>query len=312
MTCVGYLLRAYRWRVLLAPLGEACLLDLFAATTVGFASVFLLGRAGEIVRPVILPLRDPRIRPAASFVTIMVERLCDLTAVVVLFAMNLLWLKLPAAQSWRVRAAGIGLLFVTAAVLAALTWYRRKSKAILFALRSRLARSQLVPARLGEAILSVLEQLAAAFRVLVEARELAITAGWTALTWIAIATATLLVLRAFALPFGLTEAIFVLGWAMAGSLMPTPGGAAGVFHAATAGSLMLLGVTRDKAAAVSIVMHLIDFGPAVFFGIYYIVRGDVSIAKLRTLTARDDQGADHGLLSGATVPCQVSSAPSGD
>jgi len=91
------------------------------------------------------------------------------------------------------------------------------------------------------------------------------------------------VMRAFHLPVGFPETIFVLGWALVGSLVPTPGGAAGAFHAATAAGLLFLGVHKETAAALSIVMHLVDFGPAVLFGIFYVIRGDLSVAKLRTM-----------------------------
>ena len=90
--------------------------------------------------------------------------------------------------------------------------------------------------------------------MLVDARELAVTVGWSAMVWLTIALANLLVFRAFGLPFGMTETVFVLGWSLVGSLVPTPGGAAGAFHAATAAGLIFLGVPRDTAAAVSIVL----------------------------------------------------------
>jgi uncharacterized membrane protein YbhN (UPF0104 family) len=89
--CFGYLLRAFRWRTLLTPITESSLRELFATTTIGFAAVFLFGRAGEVVRPLWLPMRDKRVRPSAALVTIGVERLCDLLAIVLLFALNLLW-----------------------------------------------------------------------------------------------------------------------------------------------------------------------------------------------------------------------------
>ncbi len=38
--CIGYLLRAVRWKVLLAPVTERSLKELFATTTVGFAAIF--------------------------------------------------------------------------------------------------------------------------------------------------------------------------------------------------------------------------------------------------------------------------------
>jgi uncharacterized membrane protein YbhN (UPF0104 family) len=135
--------------------------------------------------------------------------------------------------------------------------------------------------------LSILEQLASALRVLVDARELAVTVGWTATVWISIAAAQLLVFRAFGLPFGVTQTIFVLGWSLVGSLVPTPGGAAGAFHAATAAGLISLGVQRETAAAISIVLHIVDFGPALVFGIYYIVRGDINLSRLRAKTSSE-------------------------
>jgi hypothetical protein len=109
--------------------------------------------------------------------------------------------------------------------------------------------------------------------------------GWTALVWLGIAFANLLVLRAFGLRFGITETIFVLGWSLVGSLVPTPGGAAGAFHAATAAGLMFLGVTRETAAAISIVLGLVDFGPAVIFGLFYLLHGDINLSRLRSLTS---------------------------
>lgn len=287
---VAYVFRAARWGALLAPLANASLRNLFVATTVGFGAVFLFGRAGEVVRPVVLPMREPRVRPAASFVTIMIERIYDSIAVVILFAVNLLWFRSPTIAPenlLRIRAVGLALLIAAAAGVFGLTQFRRRSESAIGWLRPRLEKRRFIPAAVSKAILSVLEQLALALRVLVDSRELAITVGWTALVWLGIAFANMLVLRAFGLPFGITETIFVLGWSLVGSLVPTPGGAAGAFHAATAAGLLFLGVAKETAAAISIVMHLVDFGPAVIFGFLYFIRGDINISRLRTMTSAD-------------------------
>ena len=284
--CLAYLFRAYRWGALLAPLGPTRLSHLFAATTVGFGAVFLLGRMGEVVRPVVLPMRDPGVRASSSFVTIMVERIYDMMAVVVLFAVNLLWFTPPTnvgAEFSRVRIAGIVLLILSIAAVAGLTWFRRRSKSTIAWLEKRLERLAFIPVRLRRALINILEQLAKSLRVLVDARELAVTIAWTAMVWTGITLANWLVLRAFGLRFGISEAIFILGWSLVGSLVPTPGGAAGAFHAATAAGLIFLGVTRETAAAVSIVMHFVDFGPAVVFGFFYFVRGDINLARLRSM-----------------------------
>lgn len=330
IVCLTYLMRAYRWGTLLAPLGRARIRHLFAATTIGFAAVFLIGRMGEVVRPVMLPLREPRVRASASLVTIMVERIYDMLAVVILFSANLLWFVPPnnaGSELSRVRIAGLVLLVATLSGVAVLVWFRRRSPTVVRWVDQRLRAWTFIPTRITRAVISIMEQLARALRVLANARELAVTIAWTALIWGGIVVANLLVLRAFGLNFGLTQTIFVLGWALVGSLVPTPGGAAGAFHAATAAGLIFLGVERETAAAVSIVMHLIDFGPSVVFGFFYFVRGDINFARLRSLsspeavehavedesiTPETDDLPVEGKLEGAATPEKISYKVSGN
>ena len=251
-------------------------------------------------------MRDHGIRASASFVTIMVERIYDLVAVVVLFAANLLWLKPPAnfaVEFGRVRVAGVVLLVVTLAGVFALTQLRKKSQRAITMITKRLERRRFIPPRLTRAIVGIIEQLTTALRVLSNTRELAVTMGWTALVWLGITLGNFLVLRAFGLPFGMTETVFVMGWSLVGSLVPTPGGAAGAFHAATAAALIFLGAARETAAAVSIVMHLINFAPALIFGLFYILRGDISLARLRSLTS--PEAVEHAVEDEGILPDEV-------
>jgi uncharacterized protein (TIRG00374 family) len=310
VVCLSYLFRAYRWGALLRPLGPSRLSDLFAATTVGFGAMFLIGRTGEVVRPVVLPMRDPGVRPNASFVTIMVERIYDMMAVVLLFAINLIWFKPPPSLTTefaRVRIVGVVLLLAAILGVAGLTWFRKRSKAAVNAIARLFTRWQFIPARLSRLILSTLEQLARALRVLVDARELAVTIGWTAMIWAVITLANLLVIRAFGIPFGISETIFVLGWSLVGSLVPTPGGAAGAFHAATAAGLMFLGVARETAAAIAIVMHFVDFGPSVFFGFFYFIRGDLNLERLKSLAS--PEAVEHAVEDEALEPDDIPNEP---
>jgi uncharacterized protein (TIRG00374 family) len=298
-----YLSRAYRWGAFLRPLGPAKLKDLFIATTVGFGVQFLVGRLGEVVRPVVLPMRDPRVRPSASFVTILIERIYDVIAVVVLFAISLLWFKPTASlanEFGRVRMVGAGLLLACIFGVFFLAWFRRRSAVFIGYLSGILNAWHFVPTRLTRGVVSLLEQLASALRVLVDARELLVTMGWTAAVWIVVVVANLLVFRAFGLPFGLTATLFVLGWSLVGSLVPTPGGAAGAFHAATAAGLIFLGVARDTAAGVAIILHLVDFGPAVIIGLFFVIRGDVSISRLRSLTT--PEAVEHAVEDEEIAP----------
>jgi len=299
----SYAVRAFRWGALLKPLVTSRFADLFAATTVGFGAVFLIGRAGEVIRPVVLPMRDPRVRPSASIVTIMVERIYDLIAVVLLFSVNLIWFKPPAAlvnDFAKVRAVGIVLVVGAAFGIGVLAWFRKNSNTVIDFFVRLFKRWTFIPKRVVRLVLSTIEQLARALRVLVNFAELAETIGWTAVLWLGVALANMLVIRAFGLHFGFSETVFVLGWSLAGSLVPTPGGAAGAFHAATAAAFIFLGVPAETAAAISIVLHVIDFGPAVVFGFFYFLRGDLNFSKLRALAT--PEAVEHVVEDEALVP----------
>ncbi|MBD0372965.1 MAG: flippase-like domain-containing protein [Pyrinomonadaceae bacterium] len=285
--CVGYLIRAYRWRTLLAPLTPARLREVFVATTMGFAAIFVFGRAGEVVRPVVLPLRERRVRPAASFVTIAVERICDMTLIAVLFALNLLWFPVPAnrvAEFATIRRSGVILLAAIALGLLGLAWFRRRSKGAIGWLDKRFKRLSFIPQRVSQTVIHLLEQLARALSIFVDARELMVTAAWTCSLWIAVGIATWLILHAFGLGFGPKESLFVMCWGLVGSMVPTPGGSAGAFHATTQYGLhTFLSVDPNKSAAIAIIMHLVFFGPALIFGLYYFLRGEVSLKRVREL-----------------------------
>jgi len=190
------------------------------------------------------------------------------------------------AELSRVRLTGVVLVLAAIVGLVFLAWFKRRSETVISWLDGGFTRVR-IPVRVKRGIISLLQQLAIALRVLSNRRELAVTAGWSLLLWFSIAIANLLVFRAFGMRFGFSQVLFILGWSMVGSVVPTPGGAAGAFHAATAAGLLFLGIGREQAAGVTIILHLVDFAPAVIFGLYYFLRGDINIARLRALASTE-------------------------
>lgn len=288
--CIGYLLRAMRWKVLLEPITESSLKELFATTTVGFAAIFLIGRMGEIVRPMWLPMRDRRVRPSAALVTLGVERIFDLAALICFFSINLLWFDLPPGREHEfgyVKLAGNLMLVGTALGFATLIVYQRNSARIIEWF-SRTTDRKIIPGRVRAIFMSLLRQLSASLAILRDWREILSVSFWTIALWLSIAIPTWLVLLAFKLPLSFGDSLFIMGWAAIGSVVPTPGGAAGAFHAATAGGLIFLNVPQDQAAAASIAMHLVYFAPAIVFGLYYFLHGDISIERFKSLLSGEN------------------------
>ena len=288
--CTGYFLRAVRWQVLLSPITPSSLRELFATTTVGYTAMFIVGRAGEIVRPMWLPMRDHRVRPSAALVTIFVERVFDMASLICFFSVSLIWFKTPAGHETEfnsIKVAGNMMAAgVVVGVLLLVIYHRYSGRIIGWA--DSLTNFRLVPGRLKGLILSLLRQLATSLNILRSPKEIFLASFWTIALWFSIAIPTWLVLLAFDLRMDFIDSIFVMGVASLGSLVPTPGGAAGAFHLATANSLILLSVDRETSMAASIIMHLIYFVPAVFFGLYYLFHGDISIERFRSLLSSEN------------------------
>jgi len=280
--------RSLRWQAFLNPIRTAKLSNIFAATSVGFGAIFVIGRAGEFIRPAVLSLRE-RIKPTATFATILIERLFDTTAVVSLFAANLLFFKLPPDQNnanalGAIQSVGLALLIGVAVGIVILVLLRLKAAAILEWIERQ---SAWLPKKLSYPLLNFARHLADGLSVLLNLRALATTIFFTACVWGLVSAATWLTLFAFGLSFPISHTIFVLGFGLVGSVAPTPGGSAGAFHAAAAKGLEFLGLDPNLAASVAIVYHLIAFGPPFLIGLFYLIRDDISLRQLREMIASE-------------------------
>ncbi|HSE36728.1 MAG TPA: lysylphosphatidylglycerol synthase transmembrane domain-containing protein, partial [Blastocatellia bacterium] len=289
-----YVLRVLRWRELLEPMARPPLSALFRATMIGFTALFFVGRAAEmIVRPAALSVKE-RVHPSASYATVMIERVFDMVMVVVFFAVNLIFFEYIARDAdamrlfgW-IKVTGVLLLFAAAAGIYGLSAFRRGRNSALSYLEKRLTR---LPKRAHAGAMSLLRHISEGLAVLHDVRGLTITVSYTVLLWLMVAVAHLLVVRAFGIPYAdvpFTGAVFVMGLSMVGSVVPTPGGATGPFHAAAAAALAFLGVEQNKAASVAIILHLVIFTPATVFGMYYLVKEGLSLDRLRRIGEEND------------------------
>src|ERR1051326_2459763 len=83
-TLLTYVVRAVRWQVLLNPLKAIPMGPLISTNVLGFSAIYLVGRAGELVRPIWLTRRE-QVPLTASVATIIVERFLDTFMLIALF-----------------------------------------------------------------------------------------------------------------------------------------------------------------------------------------------------------------------------------
>ena len=276
------LVRALRWVTFLQPITRANLWDALSATVIGFGCIFVVGRAGDVVRPLLLSLRT-RIKASATIATILIERIYDMTAVGALFAVNLLFIELPGSKAielQKMRSLGLLMLVGLGVGLGLLIVLRLRAQWLIGLFEKVFS---WLPKRLLDFAVGLLTHLAAGLSVLLNARELLKTVAQTALVWGLIAGAYWVVARAFSLHLSLSQTIFVLGAGLVGSLIPTPGGSAGAFHAATQKGLVFLDVEPNLAAAAAIAIHIVSFGSPFIFALFYLVRTDIRLGQLRAM-----------------------------
>lgn len=284
------LVRAVRWLTFLQPITRASLREALAATVIGFGCIFAVGRAGDVVRPLMLSLRE-RISPSATIATILIERIYDMAAVAVMFAVNLLLLTLPAEKAGdlqKMRSLGWLMLLGLGVGLGLLVLLRMRAESVIQFFEKVLG---WLPQRIVAALVGLFRHLAEGLSVLLNLREMVKTIVQTVLVWGLIALAYWAVIRAFGLDFSLPQAIFVLGAGLVGSLIPTPGGSAGAFHAAAQKGLIFLDVDPNLAAATAIAIHIVSFGSPFLFALLYLMRTDIRVSELRALMSGSDASA---------------------
>ena len=90
-----HLIRAWRWRYLLEPVKLVPTLPLFSAVSIGFmANMLLPAHAGEVVRAYIIG-RKTQVNTMASLGTIVVERVMDCVAILLVLLFVLSAMRFP-------------------------------------------------------------------------------------------------------------------------------------------------------------------------------------------------------------------------
>lgn len=294
----AYVLRAVRWQYLLAPIGPTRFSTAFRATVIGFAASFLLpARAGEVIRPYVLARREG-LSVTAVFATVILERLLDLVAVLLLFAVFVLLgspgvIVADPAQLSRVEFGG---LLAAAGALAA--------AALLFGLAGhpeRLARlvlgiERVLPGALARAASGFVKTFAQGLAVMRQPGRLVASMGLSFPLWLAIAIGIWLTSRAFDITFPFTASFLVMMILIVGVAVPTPG-AIGGFHAAYQIAVQVFfGAPTDPAVGGAIVLHAISFLPVTLLGLFFMFSEGLTLSGARQIaeTAAPEADAADG------------------
>jgi glycosyltransferase 2 family protein len=315
---VCFALRALRWMRFCRWLGRTRFSSVYGATLMGFACVFLLGRAGEPIRPVLIARKDSLSMPG-MFGVYVLERISDAAATVVLAGCALLLLEhrsLASAANGSLirvaRSAGALLLVALVAVIAFLVYFRYHGAGWL---ARKLHQSKWRHGWRGKVVL-LLEGFSEGLQGIRTFGDLGALAGYTALHWLLVVFAYLSVIRAFGGELaGLTfaGAALVLGFTLVGSAAQAPAIGGGAQIATALVLTKIFGVETERAVTISVVTWLVAFASCCFAGLPLLFREGWSMGELRRMAQAEEQAGEAELLAEAehsAEPSTESQAPS--
>jgi glycosyltransferase 2 family protein len=275
VTLMTYLLRAWRWQALLQPIGHTRFRTAFRTTVIGFTANFLLGRAGEVLRPYLLA-RTEGLKATATFATIIIERLFDVTTVVLLFALALPFVDADVGSEVKTASAvaaggaliGLVLLFMLAG---------HPERLGLWA--GKLARR--LPARAAKATENLVRAFAEGLQVMRHPGQLVLAALWSVPLWVSLALGVWLTSMAFDLTFPFLGSFLVLALLAAGVSVPTPGGVGGFHYTYLLALTQFFGAPKEASAAAAMVLHAVSFVPVTILGLVFMWQDGLSLRRLK-------------------------------
>jgi uncharacterized protein (TIRG00374 family) len=279
-----YVVRAWRWQYLLNPIGPTRFRTAFRTTVIGFAALGVLPvRAGDILRPYLLA-RQEGLSVSATIATILLERVLDLMAVLVLLALYVWWIADPST----IPAALLRPIEISSAAAAALAVALMAVMWVLAAHPERiggvvLTAGRVLPHALAERLSSLARTFSGGFAVARDPRGLAAAAALSFPLWLAIAAEVWLVTAAFAIPMPFTGTFLIQALLVIGVAVPTPGGVGTYHEAYRIGVTTFFGAPEDAAVAAAIVTHAISYVPVVLTGMLFMIQDGLSFGRLQEL-----------------------------
>ena len=289
--------RAVRWAVFLRPAYRVTGLPpvpwykLIGSQLIGFTGLAIFGRIGELIRPILIARRTG-LTFSSQIAVVTVERVFDLAAFALIFSVNLLvspQLKtLPYLHKagYTIAALTVILLVFVASVRLAGTFV-----ASLAAWLTELI-SKPAGASIREKILSFRNGL----NVIESFSDFLLLAALSLALWITIAAAYVLVLKAFPAPVSsltVPDIIVLMGFSVAGSALPIPGGS-GAWAGNTFALAQLFHLPADLAGSAGLMVWLIGSMAVIPAGLLFARIEGISLSQM----TRSSESAEGKIISG--------------
>jgi len=297
-----YWLKAWRWRLLLRPLGDfRPLQDLFPPTLIGFAFNNLLpAHLGEFVRVFVMG-RSHRLPMPAVLSSVVLERVFDIFAIVTFLGCGLLFVDGvdPSIKRYGMVGAASAAVLVTGAFVFVI-W----TGPFVRLFEATLNRVPFLPGGLAAKLAGLLEAAAKGMHSLHSPALLfgifaSSLAQWALNGWM-----MHLALQSFGIHETLWVACILLGAVAFGVTVPSTPGYFGVIQLLFMLVLKLFTDDREGVFAASIVYHLGQYIPVTLLGLYFFNRTGLKVSQVQEAAEMtSEQGLAPDTPAGQLTDC---------
>jgi len=309
-----YAVRALRWIRFSRSLGKSGFWSVYGATLMGFSCVFLLGRAGEPVRPVLIARKESLSMPG-MFGVYFLERIFDIAASVILAGLALVLFQQHGSSSAQethlitiARSTGVALFAGLIAVVIFLIYFRFHGRDWL----SRRLQHPSWQTGFRARIAALLEGFSDGLQAVRTWGDLTALVGYSVIHWTLVIVVYFWVEHAFggglaAISFGGT--ILVLAFTLVGSAVQLPGIGGGAQVATFLVLTVAFGIANGPAATVAVCVWLVSFASCCLAGIPLLFREGLSVSDLRRITREEERESEADLLAEAERSAHIKDLP---
>ncbi len=315
---LSFYIRTIRWEVLISPVKNVSVLNLFSVNMIGFmANNVLPARLGEVIRPVMIA-RKEKINVSTSFAIIVMERIFDILGIIVIA--SLLFYFLPSQD----RDVGTADYIKTSIVdskesehdgLAKALSYsnsqedKRDSQAIIHQLKkwsaimaffgicaiTSLFLLSLYPKKAGavfekllfifphhlrDKLVNLLHSFISGLQVFDHKTKLIWIGILSILVWFLNAASIYVLCYSFDLGLSFAGSCFVTVCIALAVALPQAPGFIGVFHIATQKSLDVFGIGLSSAQSFAILLWAVSIIPVTVAGLLFLWREGISFGEI--------------------------------
>ena len=284
-----FLVRAYRWGILLSPYKRNIpLKTLFNFTVIGFfLNTIVPGKLGEPGRAILISHKE-NIKKSSGLASVLVERLIDILVILVIFLISLLFMKNSQSQ-FLIKLRHISYWALPLLILVFVSFYLLNIDRF-FLLFQRLIRFLLrvLPLRFRNRVEVFIFDFVKSLKLNLDLVSFLNLAWSSLLIWIIQIPFYWILLKAFSIGINIIETVPFFAVIVAGASIPTPGMAGSLDAASKLALTQLYAVPAAKAVAFTLLFHFVLLILTFFLGLVCLWLEGLNVNKIKGYMVKNE------------------------